>query len=66
MNEKYMKIALKEAEKCLKNGDVPVGCVIVKNDKVIGKGYNKRNKKKNSLMHAEMIAINKACKHEKD
>lgn len=66
MNEKYMKIALKEAGKCLKNGDVPVGCVIVKNDKIIGKGFNKRNKKKNSLMHAEMIAINKACKHEKD
>ena len=45
-----MKIALKEAEKCLKNGDVPVGCVIVKNDKVIGKGYNKR---KLSLYYAD-------------
>lgn len=66
MNEKYMELALKEARKSLKSMDVPVGCVIVKNDKVIGKGFNMRNKKNNSIMHAEMIAISKACKHEKD
>lgn len=66
MDEKYMEIALKEAKKSLKFGDVPVGCVIVKNNKIIGKGFNKRNKKKNSIMHAEMIAISNACKHEKD
>lgn len=66
MDEKFMNLALQEAKKCLKNGDVPVGCVIVKGDKVIARGYNKRNKKKNSLMHAEIIAIDKACKHEKD
>ena len=66
MNEKYMKIAFKEAEKAKKCGEMPVGAVIVKGDKVIGKGYNKKEKTKNAIMHAEIIAIQKACKRNKD
>jgi len=62
MNEKYMKEALKEAKKAMKIGEVPIGCVIVYQDKIIGRGYNKRNKKKTTLAHAELIAIDKASK----
>ena len=62
MNEKYMKMAVKEAEKALKTDEMPVGCVIVYKNKIIGRGYNKKEKNKNSLMHAELNAINKACK----
>ena len=60
--EKYMKIALNEAEKAYKNGDVPVGAVIVKNNKIISKAYNKKEKNKVSVYHAEILAIIKACK----
>lgn len=66
MKEYYMKIAINEAQKALKNGEMPVGAVIVKNNKIIGKGYNKKEKTKNALMHAEIIAIQKACKKNKD
>ena len=45
-DEKYMKLALAQAKKAFEAGDVPIGCVIVKDDKVIARGYNKRNKKK--------------------
>ena len=62
MYEKYMKIALKQAEKALKYNEVPVGCVIVKNNKIIAKAYNKKEKTKNVIQHAEIIAISKACK----
>ena len=62
MHDKYMKEALKEARKALKYEEVPIGCVIVHNDKIIARGYNKRNTKKNSIAHAEMIAIHKASK----
>ena len=58
--QKYMDLALKEANKALKLGEIPVGAVIVKNGKVIGKGYNKKEKKHCSLEHAELIAIKKA------
>lgn len=64
--EKYMKIALKLAKKAYKNGDVPVGAVIVENNKIIGKGYNKRQKLKNVTRHAEIIALEKACKKKKN
>lgn len=57
-----MKIALKEAKKAYKRGDVPVGAVIVKNNKIIAKGYNKKDKKNIATKHAELIAIEKACK----
>lgn len=60
--EKYMKIAINEAKKAYKKGEVPVGAVIVKNDEIIAKAYNLRETKKNSLCHAEILAIDKACK----
>ncbi len=62
----FMEMAIKEAEIALKNEEVPIGAVIVKDGKVIAKGHNKREKKKNALMHAEIIAINKACKKLQD
>ena len=58
----YMKEALKEAKKSLITGDVPVGCIIVYDDKIIARGHNKREDKQQSLAHAEIVAINKACK----
>lgn len=66
MNEYFMKIAFEEADKAYKKREMPVGAVIVKNGKIIGKGYNKKEKTKNALMHAELIAIKKACKKNKD
>lgn len=62
INISFMKIALKEAGKALKNNDVPVGCVIIKNNKIISKSYNQIEKKGNPLLHAELIAIQKAVK----
>ena len=59
---KYMKQALRLAKKAADNGDVPIGCVIVYNDKVIARGYNRRNIDKSSLAHAEIAAIKKASK----
>lgn len=57
---KYMAIALDEASKCLETGDVPVGCVIVYNDEIIGRAGNKIEASGNPLMHAEITAINEA------
>lgn len=62
IHEKYMKEALKQAKKAYKLGEVPIGCVIVYQDKIIGRGYNRRNTDKNTLAHAEITAINKASK----
>ena len=62
MNEKYMNLALIEAKKAFKHDDVPVGCVIVKNNKVIAKAYNKKENKGDAIRHAEIEAISKACK----
>ena len=59
---KYMEIAIKEAKKAQKKGDVPVGAIIVKENKIISKAYNKKEKNKNAVLHAEIIAISKACK----
>ena len=61
-DKKYMNLALKEAQIAYNNGDVPVGCVIVLNDKVIAKAHNVRYKKNDALGHAEVVAIQKACK----
>ena len=58
----YMKTALKEAFKAYKAGDVPVGAVIVKNNKIISKAHNTKEKSKNAINHAEILVINKACK----
>lgn len=61
-NEKFMKIAIKMAEKAKKRGEMPVGCVIVYKNKIISKGFNKKEKLKTALAHAEIIAIKKANK----
>ena len=61
MNEYYMNIAIKEAKKAYKYEEVPVGAVIVKDNKIIAKAYNKKEKTKNVIKHAEIIAISKAC-----
>ena len=57
-----MNYALKEAQKAYNKMDVPVGCVIVYNGKIIARGYNKREKDQNVIKHAEIEAIDKACK----
>ena len=62
----YMQLAIKLANKAAKNGDIPVGAVIVCNGKIVGQGYNKKEKNKNALLHAEIIAINQASKKLKD
>lgn len=60
-DREYMELALSLARKAGERGDVPVGAVIVYGDKIIGKGYNKREERKNALLHAEICAINEAC-----
>ena len=62
IQEKYMKEALKQAKKAYALGEVPIGCVIVHEGQIIGRGYNRRNTDKNTLAHAEITAINKASK----
>lgn len=62
VQEKYMRMALKLARRALELGEVPIGCVIVHEGKVIGRGYNRRNTDKNTLAHAEITAIRKASK----
>lgn len=61
-DEKYMKAAIREARKAYALDEVPIGCVIVQNDKIIARGYNRRNTDKNTLAHAEISAIKKASK----
>ena len=63
MNDEYfMEIALTLAKKAYKKGEVPIGAIIVKDGKIISKAYNKREKTQNANAHAELTAINKACK----
>ena len=59
---KYMEIALKEAKKSLKTNDIPVGAVIVQNNKIVAKGHNTREKQHLITRHAEINAIEKACR----
>ncbi len=61
--EKYMKEAIRQARKAEANKDVPIGCVIVYEDKIIARGYNRRNVDKTTLAHAEILAIKKASKY---
>ena len=61
-DEKYMKEALRQAKKAEALLEVPIGCVIVQNDKIIARGYNRRNTDKNPWSHAELNAIRKASK----
>lgn len=58
----FMALAVAEAQLAARQGEVPIGCVIVKDGKVIAKGHNLRERKRNSLWHAEIVAINRACK----
>lgn len=62
LDEKYMKAAIKQAKKAYQLDEVPIGCVIVQNNKIIARGYNRRNTDKNTLAHAEISAIRKASK----
>ena len=62
VDEKYMKAALNQAKKALALNEVPIGCVIVYEGKIIARGYNRRNTDKSTLSHAEIIAIKKAAK----
>ncbi len=57
-----MKEAIRQAKKAAAIGEVPIGCVIVMDDKIIGRGYNRRKADKTTLAHAEIIAIRKACR----
>lgn len=61
-DEKFMKQALLQAKKAKELGEVPIGCLIVQDGKVIGRGYNRRNTDKSTLSHAEITAIRKASK----
>ena len=61
-DEKYMRAAIREAKKAYALEEVPIGCVIVQNGKIIARGYNRRNTDKNTLAHAEIAAIKKASK----
>lgn len=61
-DEKFMKAAIHEARKAEKLEEVPIGCVIVCEGKIIARGYNRRNTDKNTLAHAELLAIKKASK----
>ena len=61
-DEKYMKAAMKQALKAYTLGEVPIGCVIVFKDKIVGRGYNRRITDKSTLAHAELIAIKRASK----
>ncbi len=59
---RFMKLAVTEAEKAAENGDVPVGAVIVKDDEVIATGYNMRERENSATAHAEIVAIENACR----
>ena len=67
MNKEYfMELALEQAKIAYKKSEIPIGCVIVKNGKVIAKAYNTREKSKSAIAHAEILAIDKACKKVKN
>lgn len=62
IHEKFMKEALRQAKKAEQADETPVGAVIVYGGRIIARGYNKRETKQNALCHAEISAINKACR----
>lgn len=62
IDEKFMSLALKEAEKAFQHHEVPIGCVIVRKNRVLSKERNRRNTMKSAIAHAEIIAISEACK----
>ena len=62
MKDKFMKAALKEAQKAQNKDEVPVGCVIVKDNKIIARGHNLKEKNCNAILHAEIVTLQKAYK----
>ena len=64
MEEKFMREAIKLAERAKKKGEVPIGAVVVLDGKIVGRGYNLRTKLQMATAHAEMRAIDRACKKE--
>lgn len=66
MDEFFMKEAIKQAKKAEKIGEVPIGAVIVQNNTIIARAYNKREKNMSADAHAELLAIQKACRKEKN
>lgn len=62
ISEKYMKEAIKEAKKAYEKGEIPVGAIIVKDDKIIARAYNQKEYKLDTTKHAEILAIQKASK----
>ena len=65
-DERFMREALRQARKAYALGESPIGCVIVRGDRIIARGYNRRTTDHNTLAHAEVIAIRRACKKEGD
>ena len=63
MDDKFLNEALKEARKAYKKDEIPVGCVIVYDGNIVARGHNLRERKQNSLMHAEIMAVDRACKY---
>ena len=61
-DEKYMREALRQAKRAAALGEVPIGCVIVHEGKIIGRGYNRRNTDRSTLAHAEIIAVKRAAR----
>ena len=62
IHERLMKLALKQAQISYKNDEVPIGAIVVKNGEVISRAHNTRNASKNAVEHAELVAIERACK----
>ena len=62
MDEVYMREAIRQAKKAYAKEETPIGYVIVRGERIIARGYNKRNEKKNTLAHAEILAIHKASR----
>lgn len=62
INERFMRLALKQAQVSYKNDEVPIGAIVVKNGQVIARAHNTRNASKNAVEHAELVAIERACK----
>ncbi len=65
-DEAYMREAIREARKAYRRKETPIGCVIVRNNKIIARGHNERDHRGNVLAHAEIEAIRKACRKVKD
>ena len=66
MNEKFLNILIKECKKAFKKDEVPIACIITKNNKIVSKSHNLKHKTNFILNHAEVLAIKKAAKKNKD